>query len=93
MRFDQSQNERGHAAALPDGEAGRCTREPKRSVATGVGDLQRFGVERFEQRPFRVTVAADFRRLGPTIRFSRRRGTPSLFQAFVAGAADLVSLG
>ena len=29
----------------------------------------------------------------PTMRCSRRRGTPSLFQAFVPGAADLVSLG
>ena len=29
----------------------------------------------------------------PTMRFSRRRETPSLFQAFVAGAADLDALG
>ena len=34
-----------------------------------------------------------FRRLGPTMRCSRRRGSPSPFRAFAAGAADLVSLG
>jgi hypothetical protein len=49
MRFDQSQNESSYTEALPGGEAGRCKREPKRSVATGVADLQRLGVERFEQ--------------------------------------------
>jgi hypothetical protein len=51
MGLDQSQNESGRAQALPRGEARLCTRrEPKRSVASGVADLQRFGVERFEQR-------------------------------------------
>ena len=50
MDFDQSQNESGHAEALPVGEVGRCTlREPKRSVANGVAAIQRFGVERVEQ--------------------------------------------
>ena len=47
-------------------------------------DLQRFGVERFEQRLSEVKVAADLRRLGPTRRSTgrskkaRRRRTWSL---------------
>lgn len=50
MTFDQSQNESSHAEALTGGEARRCTRrEPRRSVASGVANLQRFGVERGEQ--------------------------------------------
>ncbi len=38
-------------------------------------------------------ASGDRTRLGPTMRSSRRRGTPPLFQAFVPGAADLSSLG
>ncbi|MCI0558078.1 MAG: hypothetical protein MN733_06255 [Nitrososphaera sp.] len=51
MGFDQSQNESGHAQALPGSEVDHGTRrEPRRSVASGASDLQRFGIERFEQR-------------------------------------------
>jgi hypothetical protein len=38
-------------------------------------------------------VVGYFTRLGPTLRCSRRRGTPSPFQALWSGAADLVSFG
>jgi hypothetical protein len=40
----------------------------------------------------RGSVVGWFRRLGPTMRCSRRRGSPSPSQAALSGAADLVSL-
>jgi hypothetical protein len=43
MAFDQTQNESGHAEALPGGEVGQCTqREYQGRVGTVAASLQRF---------------------------------------------------
>ena len=51
-------------------------------------------LQRFTGNPSPLVSGSDWwERLGPTIRCSLRRGSPSLFQPLLSGVADLVSVG